>query len=156
MLVRLGALGPARALVKTVSRGGLRREDEGILAPIWKLPPDARGVLRHMWTQPKFFEALGSQIETICDSAREVIRSTSRGYGGLPLIVITSASAHDRRSQADAALARLSTRGRHVLAARSGHWIPLDAPQVVIDAVAAMVLEIRAEGAGRNFEETRQ
>jgi pimeloyl-ACP methyl ester carboxylesterase len=68
-LVRLGALAPARALVKIVSRGGLRREDEGILAPIWKLPPQSRRILRQAWTQPRFFEALGSQIASICASA---------------------------------------------------------------------------------------
>ena len=75
-LVAVGALGPARALVGMVSRGGLRRQDEGILAPIWKLPPEARSVLRHAWTQPKFFEALGSQISSICDSAAEVLHGT--------------------------------------------------------------------------------
>jgi pimeloyl-ACP methyl ester carboxylesterase len=45
--------------------------------------------------------------------------------------------------QADAALARRSTRGRHVLAAESGHWIPLDAPQAVADAITTVVNEIR-------------
>jgi pimeloyl-ACP methyl ester carboxylesterase len=38
-LVRLGALAPARALVALVSRGGLRRQDEEILAPIGSSRP---------------------------------------------------------------------------------------------------------------------
>jgi pimeloyl-ACP methyl ester carboxylesterase len=37
----------------------------------------------------------------------------------------------------------LSTRGEHVVASNSGHWIPLDNPQAVIDAVNAMVARIR-------------
>jgi pimeloyl-ACP methyl ester carboxylesterase len=142
-LVRMGALRAARVLVRLVSRGGLRREDEGILAPIWKLPPDVRGVLREMWTQPKFFEALGSQIETICESATTVMRAGPPHYDDLPLNVISSARSTEGRLRADAALARRSTRGRHILAAESGHWVPLDAPQVVIDAIATMVAEIR-------------
>jgi pimeloyl-ACP methyl ester carboxylesterase len=142
-LVAVGALGPARALVGLVSRGGLRRQDEGILAPIWKLPPEARSVLRHAWTQPKFFEALGSQISSICDSAAEVLHGTPRDYGHLPLVVISSAAAGDRRLEADARVARMSTRGRHVLAQNSGHWVPLDAPQTVIDAIVALVRELR-------------
>jgi len=144
-LVGLGALGPARALVSIVSRGGLRREDEGILAPVQKLPRDARQVLRQMWTQPKFFEALGSQIENVCASADEVLRETSRTYGDLPLVVMSSAAATERRLRADRALAKSSTRGRHVLAPDSGHWIPLDAPQVVIDAIVTLVQEIRGD-----------
>jgi pimeloyl-ACP methyl ester carboxylesterase len=145
MLVGLGALSAARLLVGLVSRGGLRRDDEEILAPIWKLPPEVRGVLRQMWTQPKFFEALGSQIETICESAADVARAEPADYGNVPLVVISSAGSSEERLKADAALARRSTRGRHVLAAESGHWIPLDAPQVVIDAIRAMVEEVRSE-----------
>jgi hypothetical protein len=37
-LVSGGAFEAARVLVKIISRGGLRRADEGILSPIWKLP----------------------------------------------------------------------------------------------------------------------
>jgi pimeloyl-ACP methyl ester carboxylesterase len=142
VLVRLRALGLARGLVRLVSRGGLRREDEGILAPIWRLPPEVRDVLGEMWTQPKFFEALGSQIDTICDSALDVQRTVLTGYGTLPLVAISARSADAWRLEADAALARQSARGRHVLAADSGHWVPLDAPGVVIDAIVEMVLEL--------------
>ena len=140
-LVGLGAPGLARVVAKVVSRGGVRREDEGILAPIWKLPLDARRILRQMWTQPKFFDALGSQIETIGESAAEVMRAATN-YDG-PLVVISSARADEPRLRADAALAQQSTRGRHVLAADSGHWVPLDAPQVVVDAITSMVAEFR-------------
>jgi pimeloyl-ACP methyl ester carboxylesterase len=142
-LVRLRALSAARLIVGFVSRGGLRREDEGILAPIWKLPPEMRGVLRHMWTQPKFFEALGSQIEMIGESAAEVMREDAADYGDMPLVVISAAGSGNERLTADSALAHRSTRGRHLLAADSGHWVPLDAPQVVIDAISAMAAEIR-------------
>jgi pimeloyl-ACP methyl ester carboxylesterase len=145
VLVRFGALRAARLLVGLVSRGGLRREDEGILAPIWKLPPEVRGVLREMWTQPKFFEALGSQIEMIPESAADLMRSGPPAYGNLPLVVISSARSSEKRLQADSALARRSTRGRHMLAADSGHWIPLDAPQVVVDAITTVVAEIRRQ-----------
>ena len=143
-LARSGALTPARVLVKMVSRGGLRREDEGVLAPIWKLPPEARQTLGDMWTQPKFFNALGSQIGHICASAEEVAREVSPELGDLPLVVITAAEAHPRRMRADEELARRSTRGRHVLAPNSGHWVPLDAPEVVVDALGKLVGEIRA------------
>jgi pimeloyl-ACP methyl ester carboxylesterase len=143
-LVRTGALTSARALVALVSRGGLRREDEGILAPIWKLPPDVRRRLASFWAQPKFFAALGSQIEQIGESAAEVQRESPPAYGDLPLTVITAERAEPSRLEADAALARTSTQGRHVLAPDSGHWVPLDAPRVVVDAIAAMVDDIRA------------
>jgi pimeloyl-ACP methyl ester carboxylesterase len=134
-LVALGALTPARALVRLVSRGGFSTRDEGILAPIWKLPPEARRPLRQFWTQAKFYEALGSQIESICESARETLEAATAGYGDLPLITISSTDPGDYRLRQQEALARLSTRGRHIVASNSGHWIPLDQPELVVWAI---------------------
>jgi pimeloyl-ACP methyl ester carboxylesterase len=143
-LVSGGAVGAARVLVKIISRGGLRRADEEILSPIWKLPAEARAVLQQMWTQPKFFHALGSQIENISASAALVLREASGDLGDLPLVVMSGASADEPRLKADAALAARSRRGRHVLVPNTGHWIPLDAPQAVTDVVTLMVHDIRS------------
>jgi pimeloyl-ACP methyl ester carboxylesterase len=147
LLVNLGAIPIARALVALVSRGTLRRDDEVILAPIWKLPPEARGVLRKMWTRPQFFEALGSQIEHVCQSATEVLSEANADLGNLPVIVISSTAAHERRLAADLALAQRSRQGRHIVASGSGHWVPLDAPQALIDAIVEIVQHIRGRQA---------
>lgn len=144
-LVSIGAVSAARGLVKLVSRGGLSRDDEGIIAPMWKLPVEARRSLGHIWTQSKFYEALGSQIESICASAAEVHAAARGGHGDLPLVTISSASASQNRLRRDAGLAQLSSRGRHILSPPSGHWIPLDDPQLVIDTVTDMVRTVRAE-----------
>ena len=145
VLVGIGALGPARKIVRLVSRGGLRRDDEAILAPVWKLPPEVRPRLKDAWTQPKFFEALGSQIASICESASEVAREADQAYGELPLAVITNANASRERMRLDGVLARSSAQGRHVIVENSGHWVPLDAPQEVIDTITGMVKKIRAQ-----------
>jgi pimeloyl-ACP methyl ester carboxylesterase len=134
-LVGLGQLTLARGLVKVVSRGRLSRQDEAILAPIWKLPPEVRPVLSQFWTKPRFFEALGSQIESICVSAAEVLEATAGGFADLPLVTISSTHPGDYRLRQQDRMAALSTRGRHIMASNSGHWVPLDQPQVVIDAV---------------------
>jgi pimeloyl-ACP methyl ester carboxylesterase len=135
LLVGWGALAPARALTRVVSRGGLSREDEGILAPIWKLPREARKPLGHFWTQPKFFDALGSQIESICASAADVTEADAAGYGDLPLVTISQTDPGDYRLRQQEKLARRSTRGRHVVAGASGHWIPLEEPDLVVSVI---------------------
>lgn len=134
-LVNAGALSPARVLVRFLSRGGLSAEDEGILAPMWKLPDEVRRPLRYFWTQPKFFEALGSQIESICVSATEALDAAAQGYGALPLVTISPTNPGEHRLRQQEALARLSSRGRHTVASKSGHWIPLDEPEAVIAAI---------------------
>jgi pimeloyl-ACP methyl ester carboxylesterase len=140
MLVRSGQLTVARGLVRAASRGALSQQDEAILAPVWKLPPEVRAPLAHFWCKPRFFEALGSQIGSISVSAAEVLQATAGGFGDLPLITISSTNPGDYRVRQQDALAALSTRGRHITASNSGHWIPLDQPEVVIEAVKAVLL----------------
>jgi pimeloyl-ACP methyl ester carboxylesterase len=142
-LAAVGALAPARGVVRIVSRGGLGREEESILAPMWKLPPEARRPLRRFWTQPKFYDALGSQIASICESAREVASAGAAAYGDLPLVTIASSTSSPERMRCHEGVARLSRRGRHIVAPDSGHWIPLDRPSVVIEAILQMVAELR-------------
>lgn len=146
-LVGVGALLPARALVRLISRGGLRREDEVILAPVWKLPPEVRRPLRRFWTTPRFFDALGSQIASIGTSAREVLDAAPHGYGDLPLVTVSSSRPDPVRLRRQEALAALSSRGRHVVTSSSGHWIPLDAPRLVVDVIAEVVRAVRATAA---------
>jgi pimeloyl-ACP methyl ester carboxylesterase len=143
VLVRFGALAAARAIAKVVSRGSLGREDEGILAPIWKLPADTRRALRYMWVQPKFYEALGSQIASIHQSVAEVLAERPPHYGDLPLVLISARTAARSRLEADRALSERSTQGRHILADESGHWVPLDAPQVVTRAILDVIEQVR-------------
>jgi pimeloyl-ACP methyl ester carboxylesterase len=145
-LVDLGALAPARLLTGLVSRGSFGRADEQILAPLWKLPPDLRRPLRRFWTEPKFFEALGSHIATICDSASEARDAGTSPLADVPLTVIAAATSNDRRSRLHEALAATSPRGRLIVARESGHWVPLDEPAAVVDAIAQMVEVARRDG----------
>ena len=87
-----------------------------------------------------------------------------RSLGDLPLTVLSAGAAYDRASEAEVAamggpeivaqiarihdesqekLARLSTQGKLIIAAESGHIIPVDQPEVVIDAIREMVEQLR-------------
>jgi len=134
-LIGLGAVGPARGLVDKISRGEVGGDIDWLLAPLWKIPPEARRPLRSHWTKAKFYDALGSQIATISDSARETLDAARGGYGDMPLVTISMTNPGDHRLRQQEALARLSTHGRHVIASHSGHWIPLDEPDLVIDEI---------------------
>ena len=136
----------ARGLVTAASRGALSKQDEAILAPVWKLPPDVRAPLAHVWSKPRFFEALGSRIGSISVSAAQVLEATAAGFGDLPLITISRPILVTTACGSRMRCAARSTRGRHIRASNSGHWIPLDQPDVVIDAVKEILQ------AGRNAE----
>lgn len=141
-LVSAGALNVARAVAAAVSRGGLRRQDEEVLAPVTKLPREVRPMLKWMWTQPRFFDALGSQIESVCASAADV--PTEPDYDALPLVTISATRISDCRRTRQDALAGRSSRGRHVIARNSGHWIPLEEPETVVEAIREVVDAVRS------------
>ena len=142
-LASAGALDLARNIAAAVSRRTLHRQDEQILAPVTRLPMEVRAVLRWMWTQPRYFEALGSQIEHICTSASEV--DLRPDYGSRPLVTISATESSNERRRLQEALARRSSRGRHLAAADSGHWIPIDEPQTVVEAIREVVMAVRMD-----------
>jgi pimeloyl-ACP methyl ester carboxylesterase len=144
-LARIGAPALASVVARTASSGSLHRADEELLAPLLKLPPETRRLAVRPWTQPKFFQALGSQIASMPISAADV--PIDQDFGDLPVAVISGETNSDARQlERQARLAARSSRGRHVVAGGSGHWIPLDRPDVVIDAVRAVVEQVRAAG----------
>jgi pimeloyl-ACP methyl ester carboxylesterase len=143
-LASWGALDLARGVAAAVSRRTLHRSDEEILAPVTRLPMEVRAVLRWMWTQPRYFEALGSQIEHVCAGAAAI--DMEPDYGNRPLIAISAATASAERRRLQDALARRSSAGRHILARHSGHWIPLDEPQAIVQAIGEVVRMVRAAG----------
>lgn len=65
--------------------------------------------------------------------------------GDLPLMVISGAGQKNFGGHlaAHARIARLSTRGEHILADKSGHWVQLDQPELVNQAIHRMVLAAR-------------
>ena len=144
-LASAGALDLARGIAAAVSRRTLRRTDEEILAPVTRLPMEARAVLRWMWTQPRYFAALGSQIEQVGAGAAAL--DDRPDYGNRPLITISAATASDERRRLQDALSGRSTAGRHVVAARSGHWVPFDEPDVILQAIEVVVRAVRADAA---------
>ncbi len=137
-LVRAGAITAARRVVNAITRSRFDADIDWILAPFFKLPDEVRHQVRQFWTQPKFFEALGSQIESMPLSARETLDAAPGGYGDLPLVTITKADPDDHRLRRQEAVARLSTRGRHIVASRGGHWIPLDEPELIVGVIREM------------------
>ena len=138
--VRLGAVNVARACGRLISAGTFRRSDEGVLVPAGKLAPDVLDIAVRSWTHGKFFEALGSQIASVPASAAEVI--DDQDFGTLPLAVVSgelNADAVQLSRHAD--LAARSRRGRHVVATGSGHWIPLDRPDVVAGVIRDVIAD---------------
>jgi pimeloyl-ACP methyl ester carboxylesterase len=119
-----------------------------------KLPPDAQRMRAWALGTIKHIAAGVNPVE-----AEELVgfrAERARGphpYGDLPLVVLTrdrtdvgapdTGAAKDEHRKEHAELAALSTRGRLIVATRSGHHVQLDEPGLVIAAIRDVVAAAR-------------
>jgi pimeloyl-ACP methyl ester carboxylesterase len=140
LLVRVGAPTLARIAVLFISDGAIGHPPS-LLSPLQKLPRDVRKTIHMFWVQPKFYEAMAGQIESLPESAAQVLRA-GNGLRGKPVIVISSANTEPRRLAEQIAITRLSSHGRHLVARKSGHWIQLDEPELVTGAILEAIADL--------------
>lgn len=68
-------------------------------------------------------------------SAEHLLREEDRSWGGLPVTVVSAASATAADRSAHAALAARSSRGEHVVAEAGGHYVHYTERELVVDLV---------------------
>jgi pimeloyl-ACP methyl ester carboxylesterase len=140
LLARLGAPGLARFSVSVLT-GGTLGEAERMITPLTKLPPELRPIIAAFWTQPKFFDAMVSQAESLPRSAAQVVATGD--YGDIPLIVLSASDSCPSGKKEHEGLAHLSSQGKHIVASKSSHWIQLDEPGLVVESVREVVESVR-------------
>jgi pimeloyl-ACP methyl ester carboxylesterase len=108
--------------------------------------------------RPAFWLASGSE-ETESTRIDPAAAAKERSYGAMPLVVLTAADemlgspfppAENRAldlawAAGHERIARLSSAGVHTVVPHSGHFIQLDQPAVVIDAINNVITAIRAK-----------
>jgi pimeloyl-ACP methyl ester carboxylesterase len=102
-----------------------------IAGEVGKMPREVWPMVAAHWSSPKSFLGMASHFEALPESARELCGAPP--LDGIPVIVLTSG-----RSSAPA-LERLSSNMRHRVAEKSGHWVHLDEPELVVEAVRDLV-----------------
>jgi pimeloyl-ACP methyl ester carboxylesterase len=110
---------------------------ERLVGEVRKLPEDLHPVMREHWCEPKCFHAMADHLRVLEREAAAIGRHTPPS--DIPLVVITGSHQPREEVEAHRALAARSSRGRHVVAANSGHWILFDEPEVVVSAVQSVV-----------------
>jgi pimeloyl-ACP methyl ester carboxylesterase len=117
---------------------------ERLVGEIRKLPPEIHPVVQALWCQPKCFHSMADHLS--------VLERSGLTMGALappievPTIVISSRDQPQEQIAAHRLLAEGSLRGRHVIAARSGHWVVFDEPELVATVIRELV---EADRSGR-------
>jgi pimeloyl-ACP methyl ester carboxylesterase len=86
------------------------------------------------WSEARCFRAMADALESLPVSVTQL--DEERLLGDLPVVVLSAQASEEHEHDA-----RLSTRGEHVIVPNSGHWIQLDAPEAVVDAIRRVVIK---------------
>lgn len=110
---------------------------ERLVGEVRKLPADVHPIVQALWCQPKCFYSMADHLlalerdglsAAMCVPPRE-----------LPVVVISSGNQPSEQIARHRTLAESSLGGRHVTAARSGHWVQFDEPELIVSVVREMV-----------------
>jgi len=114
---------------------------ERLVGEVRKLPPDLHPVVQALWCQPKCFRAMADHLAVLEETTAAVDLVVS--LADLPLVVISSGDQTPDTLERHRHLALRSSRGRHLVATNSGHWIQFDEPDLVVTAIRDMVERVR-------------
>lgn len=110
-----------------------------LLGEIRKLPRSLWPVVRSHWCLERSFWGIADHIRNLPLSSAQT--ANAMRPLSIPLIVLTAGREEVRRD-AHRLLAELSPRGELRVATQSGHWIQLDEPEQVVQAVRQILREL--------------
>jgi pimeloyl-ACP methyl ester carboxylesterase len=102
-----------------------------------KIPRELWPVIAAHWSEERAFRSMADSLENLPVSAGQL--DESNGLGNLPIVILSAANATDQAVAEHRHDAQLSTRGEQFIVPETGHWINLDAPQTVADAVRKVI-----------------
>lgn len=150
-LLTTGAKGPASYLVRLISRGTPVQSGSVSSPWFWALPANERAMASVFWVQAKFALTVASQLENLPVSAASV---SELGYRcDKPVVILSANNSPRRRYEEHEAMAKRLFLGDHLTAKNSNHWIMVDEPALVLDAIRR-VADCARETRGSSASET--
>lgn len=113
-----------------------------LVLQVRKLPEDVWPIMRAHWSRPRSFLAMADHLGSLRRSAAEI--AAARPLGDVPLVVLTAGSQPPAVREEHARIAAQSPRGLQTVVDDAGHWILIDEPGAVVDAVRRVVEDCRA------------
>jgi pimeloyl-ACP methyl ester carboxylesterase len=107
---------------------------EHMVDEVQKLPAEVLPSVQAHWSNPKAFRGMWQHLAALPACSSDLATEPDT-YGDVPVFVLSGGARNARWLAADARLARASSRGCHIVSARSGHWVHLDDPELVIQAI---------------------
>ena len=111
---------------------------EHMVGEVQKLPPEVLPSVQAHWSNPKAFRGMWQHLAAMPEICAD-LASGSDEFGDVPVVVLSAGARDARWLAADVGLAQSSSNGRHVISSTSGHWVHLDDPELVIEAIRSVI-----------------
>ena len=121
-----------KLLAKASSGRGSSVTDR-LVGEVRKMPAEVWPMVRAHWCLPRSFVTMAKYLERLPEACAQPIDDTA--LRDLPLVVISASTSERAVVEAHRRTAALSARGVHLIAENSGHWVQLDRPDVVVEAI---------------------
>lgn len=110
---------------------------ERLTGEVRKMPAESWPLVRAHWCQPKSFTGMAEQLARLPQSATRAANAGS--LPPVPAVIISAGTATAAALAEHAALAGATPLGEHWTATRSGHWVQLDEPELVVQAIRKVI-----------------
>jgi pimeloyl-ACP methyl ester carboxylesterase len=134
-----GSRGLPRLIGRATSTGAGLATMERLVGEVRKMPKELWPAIVSHWCHPKSFLSMGRHLAELPASVASVIET--RPLAGVPVTILTGATSRTKWNPGD--LPSISSDTTHIVAKNSGHWIQLDEPNLVVDAVRDLVTRVR-------------
>jgi len=121
-------------LVARLSSGRAESTLSRLVGEVQKMPPETWPMIRAHWCRPKGFLGISEYFKSLPESSAEAAALPDPSPN-IPLVVLSASNSTPAQLAEREAMARHSSHGKHIVAKKSGHWIHLDQPDLVIDAI---------------------
>jgi pimeloyl-ACP methyl ester carboxylesterase len=115
---------------------------ERLVGEVRKLPPAMYPLMQEFWSQAKCYRAMADHLGVLERDAAVIARIATPAE--IPTIVISSGQQPPDQIERQRQLAAASHAGRHIIAARSSHWVQFDEPALIVEAIRTLVMTTSA------------
>ena len=137
LLLHSGASRVGNRLVRLISKDAPADSASTSSPWFWSLPANERTMAAVFWIQQKFCVTVASQLENLPESAASVAALGS--FSDKPVVILSAKITPEHRREEHIAMTKKLPRGRHLTAEKSGHWIMIDQPDLLVDTIREVV-----------------
>jgi pimeloyl-ACP methyl ester carboxylesterase len=123
-------------LASAAGNGG-RHVLSRVTEEVGKMPREVWPIVAAHWSRPSYYAGMRSHVEAVPDTVREM--HAAEPIRGIPVTVLTPGKSTPLSKEQ---LGRIGDNVQQIIAAASAHWIHLDEPGLVVDAIREMAAAV--------------